>query len=108
MTLGQTMATSRRIICQLLTRRDRFLDDARGQFRQHFRRQNGATFAQIILDALHGNTIWQKCAKIWCSMQKLQPKICSKILAEMLVKLSSIFCAVYFMLVPLHIVHISW
>jgi hypothetical protein len=38
-----------------------------------------SSFAQLIFDALNVNRIGQKCAKIWCLVQKLQPKICSKI-----------------------------
>jgi hypothetical protein len=34
--------------------------------------------------------------------------MCSKISAEMAVKLNSIYCAIYFMLAPLQIAQIGW
>jgi hypothetical protein len=60
-----------------------------------------------MIDAFNGNVAWQKCAKIWLSVLKLQPKTCSKITAEMLMKQSNIFCAIYFMLEPLRTVQID-
>jgi hypothetical protein len=71
-------------------------------------RQSRAAFEQIIFNAFNGNTIWQKCAKMCCSVQKLQLKICSKISAEMLVKQNSTFYNIYFVLAPLRIAQIHW
>ncbi len=65
--------------------------------------QSRAALAQVIFDAFNGNSIWQEGTKIWCSVQKLLPKICNKILSEMLVKQDNIFCAICFNLAPLHI-----
>jgi hypothetical protein len=42
-----------------------------GQFHQHFLHQRPSIFVQIIFDDFNGCGIWQKCAKIWCSVQKL-------------------------------------
>jgi hypothetical protein len=50
----------------------------------------------------------EKCAKIWCSAQKVLPKMSRKILPEIMVKQNSIFSAVYFTLAPLRIAHIHW
>jgi hypothetical protein len=63
---------------------------------------------EINFEAFNGNSIWQKCAKIWRSAQKLKPKTCGKIVAEMLVKQNSIFCTIYLMLALLLIVQICW
>ncbi len=43
-----------------------------GQFHQYFWCKSRKVFAQIIIDALKANNIWQKCTEImtWC-------KICS-------------------------------
>jgi hypothetical protein len=60
-----------------------------------------AAFVQIFFDPLIDNSIWQKCAKLWCLAQKLQPKICNNISAEMLLKQNTIFCANYLMQAPL-------
>ena len=51
-----------------------------GQFHQHFWCQCRAALAQSSFDAFDGNNVWQQCTKIWCSVQKLQPKICNNIL----------------------------
>jgi hypothetical protein len=79
----------------------------RGQFHQHFWCQSSADFAQFISDVYNGSIITQKYAKIWCSVQKLWLKTCNKILAEMLVKHNSIFCAIYFIYAPLRITQVS-
>jgi hypothetical protein len=73
------------------------------EFHQHFWHQSfsRAAFVQIYFNAFNANTIWQKYAKKWRSEQMLKPKTCSKISAEMLVKLKSIFCAIYFKLVSI-------
>jgi hypothetical protein len=62
----------------------------------------------MISDAFNGNNIWQKCAKIRCSVQELYPKPRAKILAEMLVKQKNIFCAFYFILVTVAHRVIGW
>ncbi len=80
-----------------------YCDRIWGQFHQHFWCQCRAVFAKSSFDAFDGNNVWQQCTKIWCSVQKLSPKMCSKILLERLVKQFSIFCAFYFMLVCLSI-----
>jgi len=74
-----------------------------GQFHQHFLYQNKAAFAQIILISFDGNSIQQKCTKIWQSVQKLQPRICINFSPEMLVKQNSLFCDIYLMLMPVRI-----
>jgi len=65
----------------------------------------GAKGEQLVLKyfskAFNGNSIFQKCAKIWSLAQNLQAKIWSKISAEILVKHNSTFCAIYCMLEPL-------
>ncbi len=42
----------------------------RDQFHQHFCYQSRTAFAQIIINTLIGNKIWQNCAKIRCSSAK--------------------------------------
>ncbi len=42
-----------------------------GQCHQHFRRESRAALAKIVIEALNGNSIWQKGAKILCSAQNL-------------------------------------
>jgi hypothetical protein len=45
----------------------------------------------VIFNDIHGNGIWQNSIKMMFSAQKILPKICTKISAEMLVKESNIF-----------------
>jgi hypothetical protein len=58
-------------------------EPAWGQFYSNLCHQSRAAFAQLIFDDFNGNSIGQKCVKIGCSVQKLQPKISDKISAEM-------------------------
>ncbi len=88
-------------LCLKLLQHQQWQDMPRGQLHQHFRCQSRAAFAQIIFGAFKGNSICQMCAKILRSIQKLRPKTCSKILADMLVKQDSTF---YIMLAPLQTV----
>jgi hypothetical protein len=67
-----------------------------------------AAFAQIFFDPLIGNSIWQKCAEVWCLVKKLQLKICRNFFAQMLLKQNTIFCANYLMQAPLGFVQICW
>jgi hypothetical protein len=62
----------------------------------------------MISDAFNNNNIWQKCAKIRCSVQEVYSKARAQILAEMLVKQKNIFCAFYFILVTVANCAIGW
>ncbi len=73
------------------------------QFHQHLWCQSRAAFAPMICNAFKGNSIWQKCTKIWCLRKSVSLKHLIKISAELLVKQNNIFCII----VPaaLHIAH---
>ncbi len=70
----------------------------------------GVNFTNILVSNFSAfndhNSKWKYAQMCW--IQKLQPKICCKISAEMLVKQNSIICAIYFMPTPLRIAKIGW
>jgi hypothetical protein len=57
----------------------------------------GAKTEQLLLGDFNDNSILQKCNKMCRYLQKLLPKMCSKISAEILAKHNSSIC---FMLAP--------